>query len=590
MLKLLIVEDEKWEREGLVDFLDWKSFDIAIAGIARDGIDGYEQALNIRPDIVLTDIKMPGMDGIEMSKKLKGIFPNIKIIILTGYDDFKYAKEAIDFNANAYVLKPFEEHELIPVVRKVADLCRKENEKARWEKKVISQLNKSRKTAKINMLLDWISGKISYEDIRNKLEECGVCVSLKETYIIAIIKVYDDGSSNFSTNDDRNKLLINDVGGGKLLISDDGNSKLITKDEGSSNFSTNDSRDKLTINDVDSGKLLTNGSKKSLTNSQEITELIKQYIEQPLFIIENSKENEIIIFWQTDDYIKEMLNNFASHFCHTFEAGIIFGIGKGCNLLDISISYNQAKNSIAHQIFWDDYSARFYDDIHRMQESIMERANEFIITGDYFSKQFIHAVSAANEKRVFELLDEFFEFTYSISGSNKDFIINFIKSIINDVYVYIYTIHNDFTKKFLYEKMWKASTIIDLKQKMKTFLENALSVQKNRLGYDEQIVKNVINIIEQRYMTPLSLKVIANEVYISPNYLGNIFKNYTGKPFNDFLCEYRMEKAKKLLKIPSIKVNTVADKVGFQNPSYFCTVFKSTFGVAPGEYQKSNII
>ena len=77
---------------------------------------------------------MPGMDGIEMSKKIKEVMPHTKIIILTGYDDFRYAKEAISFSANAYVLKPFEEDELIPIIEEVVSLCRKEREKASWEK------------------------------------------------------------------------------------------------------------------------------------------------------------------------------------------------------------------------------------------------------------------------------------------------------------------------------------------------------------------------------------------------------------------------------------------------------------------------
>lgn len=524
MFQLLIVEDEKWEREGLVDFLDWNSFGIEIAGTARDGKEGYEEALRLRPDIILTDIKMPGMDGIDMSKKIKNTLPNTKIIILTGYDDFKYAKEAISFSANAYVLKPFEEDELIPIIRKVVSLCNKEMQKARWEKTIVSQLNESKKAEKINILSDWISGLVNKEDLHKKLQEFNICVNFERLYIIIIFRVFNK----------------------------ENNINLSIRLEPISIFAS------------------------------------KHLNEGYLFSLTSPKDDEIIVCYEWDNSTMETLNKLVSFVRNKYKGNIIVGAGQQCSPAKLHVSYNQATEAIKHQLFWGDYDLFTYSDIHKQQESFMVRANEFVVTGDYFSKQLIHAISKLNGKRVFKLIDELFEFVCEIRGASMDFIINFIKNIVNDIYVFIYTIHNDFTKTFLYEKMWNEGTIGELKHKMNIFFESTLAVHKSKLNYDEQTVKKVINIIEEKYMTPLSLRMIAHEVFLSPNYLGNIFKNYTGKRFNDFLCEYRMEKAKEFLKFPGNKVSTVASKVGFQNPSYFCTVFKNTFGIAPGEYQKSN--
>jgi two-component system, response regulator YesN len=117
MYRLLIVEDEKWEREGLRDFIDWESMGIELAGAARDGEEGLKLAEEIKPDIVIADIRMPRMDGLRMSKLLRERLSRVKIIILSGYDDFLYAKQAIGLHASAYILKPVEKAGLEEALR-----------------------------------------------------------------------------------------------------------------------------------------------------------------------------------------------------------------------------------------------------------------------------------------------------------------------------------------------------------------------------------------------------------------------------------------------------------------------------------------
>jgi len=518
---MLIVEDEKWEREGLIDFIDWNDFGIEIAGTARDGIEGYDEALRLKPDIILTDIKMPGMDGLEMSKKIKEVMPDTKIIILTGYDDFKYAQEAIRFSASAYILKPFEENELIPVIRKVVDLCNKELEKKGWERKVLNRLSESRKAEKLSFLFDWISGAVKEEELHWKLKEFDIHVNPDGRYAVALVKGFSGPAEKT------------------------GISELLAEKAG---------------------------------------------IDDYLFTVENAKENEVIICWEAGKAACGMHDGCFSDTCEEYGRNMVIGIGEQVSPYNLHISYNQAKEAVKHQIFWNDFSLFRYGDIHKLQENFMEKANEFLVHGDYFSKQFILAVSSANETRVSELLKELFDYINGARGAGTDFIISFIKNIVNDIYVFIYTLHSNFTRSYLYEKTWSECTLNDLKNTMDKFLINVLTVHRNRLSYDEQTVRKVIEIIESRYMEPLSIKTIANEVFLSPNYLGSIFRHYTGKRFNEYLNEYRMEKAKELLKSPKNRVASVAAMVGFQNTSYFCLVFKNTYGIAPGEYQRNHAV
>ena len=112
MYKLLIVDDEKIEREGMAEFIDWNTYGIEIAGTAWNGQAGYEKVLETHPDIVMTDIKMPVMDGIGLIRKLKEEFPDIQVIVLSGYGEYEYTSQAMEMGVKYYILKPCDEERI----------------------------------------------------------------------------------------------------------------------------------------------------------------------------------------------------------------------------------------------------------------------------------------------------------------------------------------------------------------------------------------------------------------------------------------------------------------------------------------------
>ena len=96
---------KKWQREGLCEYLDWSSLGVALSGTAANGAKGLELAREIRPHVVLTDIVMPLMNGLDMSREIRRLFPGVQIVLLSGHDDFQFAKEAFSFAASDYLLK-----------------------------------------------------------------------------------------------------------------------------------------------------------------------------------------------------------------------------------------------------------------------------------------------------------------------------------------------------------------------------------------------------------------------------------------------------------------------------------------------------
>lgn len=541
MFKMLIVEDERWEREGLVDFLDWNSFNIDVVETACDGIEGMEQALKIRPDIIITDIKMPGMDGIVMSKKIKERLPNTKIIILTGYDDFKYAKEAVSFNANGYILKNFEEEEMIQVVQKVVDECEQEKQRTESENSIESRLNESLCVVKAAFFSDLLEGKYAENEQLQQFIDFGIDGYADDEYIAVVVKVQDKESGRIAA-------------------------EFIYQNEKASEMS------------------------RILENMQNI------FVSNQVFLLENAGLGETTLcfrnLYQAEDSLKLKMKAIAEQTAKKYGTGIVIGIGdRVTSIYNIRQSYVQARQIIEFSAFWRIFGVLTFRQVDLMHRDFFSKASEFLVQGSYYSKQLVHAIRYVDEDRALLLMNEMFEHIRTSIGASREYIVNYLQNTINEISILIYQLNKDFEQEndeeYLIQGTEYLPDLESIEGRLNIYVKRAIAgISGKRLSKDEQITKKVLKLIDERYFTDISLKVLASEVFLSPNYLGMVFKKYTGKSINDYICEYRMEKAKELLKSPEKKINWIAAKVGIPNTSYFCTTFKNTYGMAPGEYQK----
>ena len=136
MHKIIIVEDEEIIRNGLAISFDWMDYGCNIVGLAKDGKEGLDMILELNPDIVISDIKMPKMTGIEMIQNAKKQGKDFFSIILTSYAEFGYAKSAIEFGASGYLLKPVDEDELVELLKSITDKINKKNRQKKIEESV----------------------------------------------------------------------------------------------------------------------------------------------------------------------------------------------------------------------------------------------------------------------------------------------------------------------------------------------------------------------------------------------------------------------------------------------------------------------
>ena len=114
LYRVLLADDEEEIREGIRRKIDWERLGFKLAGSAANGMDALELAEQLRPDVVLTDIKMPYMDGLELCRRLRQLLPASKMVVFSGFDDFEYARQAVGMNVYEYILKPINAPAAVP--------------------------------------------------------------------------------------------------------------------------------------------------------------------------------------------------------------------------------------------------------------------------------------------------------------------------------------------------------------------------------------------------------------------------------------------------------------------------------------------
>lgn len=131
LYRILLVDDEEEVRKGIIRKMEWERLGFEMAGDAENGEEALEKVEQLQPDVVLTDIRMPYMDGLTLAKRIRQKYPSIRILIFSGYDDFEYAQQAIKLNVTEYILKPVNMEELSEILARVKENLDEEIEQRR---------------------------------------------------------------------------------------------------------------------------------------------------------------------------------------------------------------------------------------------------------------------------------------------------------------------------------------------------------------------------------------------------------------------------------------------------------------------------
>ena len=199
MIKVFLVEDEYAIREGIKKSVNWEQNGFELVGEAGDGEVAFPKIVRAKPDILITDIRMPFMDGLELSRLVKKELPNIKIVVLSGYDDFNYAKQAISIGVEEYILKPVSGENLINELQSVAEKIKKENQDKEAREKYLKDREEIRILERSVFIRDMIDGKLSMQESLEKGKNLGIDITAA-FYAIVLMQVFprkmDSGEIN----------------------------------------------------------------------------------------------------------------------------------------------------------------------------------------------------------------------------------------------------------------------------------------------------------------------------------------------------------------------------------------------------------
>lgn len=531
MLKVFLAEDEFIIREGIKNNIDWQAHGYEFCGEASDGELAFPLIQKTRPDILITDIKMPFVDGLALSRLVKKELPETEIIILSGYEEFDYAKEAIQIGVARYLLKPINGETLLQEIDSVAEIILGKQKEKEIREKYQKEMEENSLRDQMDLFQHLVTGDCSMEELLSVAGKLDLKI-MAPWYSIVLLKIQ-------SMKHDYEEYS------GSIVVVDERIAKLA---------------------------------------EPEHVLIFDRALEGRAFLFKADSEDELLAYQK--EYlgdVKEVLSSYVN-------LRYFGGIGTPVNRLrEIPASFEDASHAFAHRYLVAE--SCILDSSLLMQEGAAEQEDfrisavnpeqidrakmqEFLRTGDldeviYFVDEFFGKLDGgAMKSRIFRqyiTMDAYFS------------IVDFLKGL-------------GLQKDEIEAPDQDSSILQDEKSAMDyivRIMEKALVLREKKASSRyEDVVSEVIHYIEDNYaQEELSLNLLASHVNFSPNHLSMIFSQQTGQTLIRYLTDYRMNRAKELLRCSSKKSSVISMEVGYKDPHYFSYLFKKTQGMTPTQYR-----
>ncbi|NBH26153.1 response regulator [Lachnospiraceae bacterium] len=531
MLKVFLVEDEFVVRQGIKNNIDWKSHGYDFCGEAADGELAFPMIQKLKPDIVITDIRMPFMDGLVLSRLIKKELPWVEIIILSGYEEFEYAKEGIKIGIAQYLLKPINGEELLKEVDTVSEKIRERHKENEIRDKYIKEMEENFLKEQKDLFQYLVTGSKSAAQLLEMADRLDIDISAM-WYNIVLIKIqstyhaYEEFSNSLIEIEEKLKEIADEA---SLLMFD---------------------------RNLEGKALLFKGDSK-----EEIIKIQNGYL----------------------DKIKDMLMEYEN-------VRYFGGIGIPVNRLgELTVSFEKASHAFAHRYLVNESLILKSEEIEQGVYIEKEKFNISNVNPKHIDRNKIREfLKVGDKEEVIYFVDEFFkDLGTNVMKSNM-----FRQYIIMDAYFCVADFLEDI--KISRDEIETFDADSGILQSEKTAVNYIVRIIKKALELREKtasnrygdIVGEVMDYIEQNYADEeLSLNLLASHVNFSPNHLSMIFSQQTGKTLIKYLTDFRMNKAKELLRCTGKRSSSIAMEVGYRDPHYFSYLFKKTQGITPTQYR-----
>lgn len=530
MIKVFLVEDEFVVREGIKKNINWAEHGYEFCGEASDGELALPMIQKLKPDIVITDIKMPFMDGLALSRLVKAEFPWIEIIILSGYEEFGYAKEGIKIGVAEYLSKPISGNDLLHEVDKLAEKITIKKKEREVQEKFKAEMAENVQQARKNLFQDLVNAEKPVPELLETARKLNMDLSAL-WYNVVLVKM-----------------------------------KSLQHEQQEYSNSIVEIEEKLS----------------QLDNSQNVL-VFDRNLEGKALIFKADSHEELLVKQE------ENLNNLREIFSSYDNICFFGGIGKPVNRLrELPISYENASHAFAHRFLME--GNRFLDS-KELEEGAYLVKEEFDI-GNVDPKQIDREkvrefLKQGDLEEIKYFMDEFFK---NIGGALNS--IMFRQYLAMDTYFsvveFVESLQLDRSQ---IEQLDMSSGILSGVESTENYIEKIINqgmVIRDKAASNRyrNVVDEVCGYIEENYaQEELSLNLLASHVNFSPNHLSMVFSQQTGQTFIKYLTDFRMNKAKELLRCTAKRSSEISIEVGYKDPHYFSYLFKKTQGMTPTQYR-----
>lgn len=535
-IKVFLVEDEMVIRRGIKNSIDWEKEGYIFCGEASDGELAYPMIIKEKPDILITDIRMPFMDGLELCKLVKKELPNIKILILSGYDEFDYAKEAIRLGVTEYLLKPISSGKLLEALNGVSESIRREKEDKDLVRKYMEEMRENTEHEKQKFFEQMIAGNLSMADAleTGKKYEMNLSAGM---YNLLLFR--------FTLGEENRKS-------GELL--------------GEAEYAI-----------------------EKLTERLEYVFEFQRGVEGWAFLLMADNEE------QMSERVKELSKDLEEIMKNYSTIAYFGGIGQPvARLRELEESFREAERALAARFTMELNRIISVEDI-RMAQNV-DTLDDIEITSFGEIEKTRTMLEKFLNNGAEDEIDEFVDvYINELPEENLKSVL-MRQYIIMDAYIVMIS----FCEKIegiegemqaqseeLKNSMKTSQTLEEIKNYIRMLLKKIIGVRDTISGrrYSD-IIEIAKDQIRKTYMSDeISLNTIAAEVGMSPSYFSSIFSKEMGKTFVEYLTEIRMDRAKELLMCSSMKTSEIGYEVGYKDPHYFSYIFKKTQNCTPKEFR-----
>lgn len=533
LYSIILVDDEEEVRKSIIKKIEWQAAGFRVVGDAENGEDAMEKIEVLEPDVVLTDIRMPYMDGLALAEKVRQRYPSMKVVIFSGYDDFEYAQRAIKLNVTEYILKPVNVEELTSILKRIKANLDQEIEEKRNLSRLRENYRKSLPIIREQFFNDLVHKNLSKELVEQKFKEYDVPVMGARKWIIAAIDVEKgDVRENLSLHNEEELIPISVM--------------------------------------------------------QIVREKLEGYCRFALFQSASEAGMVVIVALDEDNSttgLIDVLGDISKETRRILEVPVTIGIGHSCGELSgIREAYQSALDALGYKAIAGRGSTIYINDMEPVGVGKLEF--DSVMEADLIS-----AIKFGPGEKIRAAVSRIIERMESAKVHYRQqqvYMFGVLNSVIQMIQQYDLTLEDimggELEYMEVFGKLQKKEEFGQWLLKIAEKINQAINQERDITT--RQVIQEAKQYIMDHYRDPdLSVEMICRHLHMSPAYFSTMFKKETGQAYIAYLTDLRLNKAVELLNKTDDKTYVIAAKVGYQEQNYFSYVFKKKFGVSPTKFR-----